>query len=188
MADVVRTCTNCGNAQATGDFCEKCGTRLPVAGEAAAGQDAAAEGATQPGGVQQASSAQPGAAPSQQAGQPEPSGPTMPSWLPKVFDLSFEGFVTRGSLKGLYIGSMILLGVYFLLSFIFFSIAAARIGAYWCIGIFVNIFVVVPLVIGWTRVMLELTMTVSKLREDAEKPATKRPSKAASKTASKAKS
>jgi len=184
VADVARTCTNCGNAQATGDFCQKCGTRLPAAGEAAAGQDATAKGATQPGGDQQTSSAQPGTAPSQQAAQPEPPGPTMPSWLPKAFDLSFEGFVTRGSLKALYVTSMVLVGVYFLLSFIFFVVMAARFDPVWCIGIFVNIFVVVPLVIGWTRVMLELTMTVSKLREDAEKPATKRPSKAASKAKS----
>ena len=31
MADVERTCANCGNVQASGDFCEKCGTRMPAA-------------------------------------------------------------------------------------------------------------------------------------------------------------
>jgi hypothetical protein len=184
VADVTRTCTNCGNAQATGDFCEKCGTRLPAAGAAATAQDATAKGATQPGGDPQASPAQPGPAPSEQAAEPQLSGPKVPSWLPRVFDLSFEGFVTRGSIKVLYIASMVLVGIYFLLSFIFFVVMAARWDPAWCIGIFVNILVVIPLAIGWTRVMLELTMTVSKLREDLEKPATKRPSKAASKTKS----
>ena len=31
MADIVKACVNCGHMQATGDFCEACGTRLPPA-------------------------------------------------------------------------------------------------------------------------------------------------------------
>lgn len=51
MTDPIKTCTNCGHSQPTGDFCETCGTRLPaaVAGAAApAGVTGAAPSAPTP--------------------------------------------------------------------------------------------------------------------------------------------
>ena len=44
MADSEKTCANCGHSQATGAFCEECGTRLPTM--PAAGTAAAASSAT----------------------------------------------------------------------------------------------------------------------------------------------
>jgi hypothetical protein len=58
--------------------------------------------------------------------------------------------------------------VFFILSLIFFAVAAGKIGAYWCIGIFSTL-ALLPLLLGWTRVILELVMTVGKLREEVEK-------------------
>lgn len=201
MADVVRTCANCGNAQASGDFCERCGNRLPSVAAAAAAVPAAATAAAAaavtaaanaaavdappavqsaayqvppPQGAYQAGAYQPGAYP---PGTPPPYGygaqaqyaaPKEPSPFAKLVDLNFQGFVTRGSLKLLYVTTFILLGVFLVLSIIFFAIAADRVGAYWCIGIFSSL-VVAALMIMWTRIMLELTMTVSKVREDSEK-------------------
>lgn len=164
MADVVRTCTNCGNVQATGEYCERCGTRLPAPADAAASAETPP---TVEAAAQQAAPPQDTTAAYQHAPQPQPAGPRGPSPLQRLFDLSFQGYVTRGSLRVLWISTLVLLGVFFLFSLIFFSIAAARIGAYWCIGIFSTL-VLLPLLIGWTRVTLELVMTVGKLREDFE--------------------
>lgn len=182
MADVVKTCTNCGNAQKTGDFCEKCGTRLPSAVAAAAApaaaattpveappaaQNAAYQVPPPPGVYQQGAYQQAAPPPYQYAAQPQAAAPKGPNPFENLFDLSFQKYVTRGSLKVLWISSLILLGVFFVLSLIFFAIAADG-AAYWCIGIFSTL-VLVALMLMWTRIMLELTMTVSKVREDSEK-------------------
>jgi hypothetical protein len=190
VADVVRTCTNCGNAQATGDFCERCGNRLPSAAApaavpaatnaAAADVPPAAQSATYqvppPQGAYQAGAYQSGAYP---PGTPPPYGyaaqaqyasPKEPSPWGKLFDLSFQGFVTRGSLKVLYIFTMVVLGLYWLFSLIFSAIAADRIGGFWCIGIFSSLFIT-ALMLVWTRVMLELVTTVEKIRDDSGKAA-----------------
>lgn len=166
MADVVRTCTNCGNVQATGEFCERCGTRLPavVAATVPTEIPPPAQGAP----TEQAAPAQGASAQHQYTPQPQYAAPKGPNPLERLFDLSFQGYVTRGSLRVLWISTLVLLGVFFLLSLIFFAVAAARIGAYWCIGIFATL-ALLPLLIGWTRVILELVMTVGKLREDVEK-------------------
>ncbi len=166
MADVVRTCTNCGNAQATGEFCERCGTRLPavVAATAPVETPPATQGAP----TYQAAPAQSTSAPYPYPPQAPYAVPKGPNPLEKLFDLSFQGYVTRSSLRVLWISTLILLGVFFVLSLIFFAIAAGKIGAYWCIGIFSTL-ALLPLLIGWTRVILELVMTVGKLREEVEK-------------------
>ena len=166
MADVVRTCTNCGNAQATGEFCERCGTRLPAVVPATAPVEPspAAQGAR----THQTAPAQGTSTPNQYPPQPDYAVPKGPNPLERLFDLSFQGYVTRGSLRVLWISTLVLLGVFFVFSLIFFAIAADRIGAYWCIGIFSTL-ALLPLLIGWTRVILELVMTVGKLREEVER-------------------
>lgn len=162
MADSVRTCTNCGNVQATGEFCERCGTRLPAATDATTpaetplAEQASADQTAPPQGTSTSY---------QYAPQPQYAAPKGPSPLERLFDLSFQGYVTRSSLRVLWISTLVLLGVFFVLSLIFFAVAAAKIGAYWCIGIFSTL-ALLPLLIGWTRVVLELVMTVGKLRED----------------------
>ena len=156
MADVLRNCTNCGNAQSTGAFCEKCGARLPEPGAVPAGA------APQPG--------QPGTYP-QTPGTPYQYGPPQqPGPFSKLFDLSFQGFVTRGSLRTLYITTLALIGVYWVFTFIFSIVQAAKGAGWWALGIFSSLALVAVIVV-WTRIMMELTMTVSKLSESAERTA-----------------
>ena len=176
MAGEVRTCTNCGNKQAIGDFCERCGTRLPAAGsrtrrvaagtcgprDGCAGRRTAAE--------QQAAYQQPAPPPYQYAPQPQYAPPREPGPFSKLFDLSFQGFVTRDSLRVIFTTTLVLLGVYWFFALIFGIVAAAKFQGYWCIGIFSSL-VLVSLMIIWTRIMMELTMTVSKMREDMQKAA-----------------
>ena len=166
MADVVRTCTNCNMVQATGEFCERCGTRLPAVVAATTPVETSA--ATQGAPTYQAAPAQGTPAPYQNTPQPQYAAPKGPNPFEKLFDLSFQGYVTRGSLRVLWISTLILLAVFFVFSLIFFAIAADKIGAYWCIGIFSTL-ALMPLLIGWTRVVLELVMTVGKLREEVER-------------------
>jgi hypothetical protein len=187
VAGEVRTCTNCGNKQTAGDFCERCGTRLPVA-EA---KPPVAEALTAPvvaaqvvaGAGQQAAYQQPTPPPYQDATQPQYVAPRQPGPFSKLFDLSFQGFVTRDSLRVLFTTTLVLLGAYWLFALIFGIVAAAKLQGYWCLGIFSSL-ALVSLMIIWTRIMMELTMTVSKMREDIQQAAE---AKAASTTAPKAK-
>jgi ABC-type multidrug transport system fused ATPase/permease subunit len=155
VAGESRTCVNCGNEQPTGDFCARCGARL--------------SGATAPSAVGQAY---------QHYAVPRAPGP-----FSRLFDFSFQGFITRGSLRTIFVTTLVLLALYWLLALIFGIVAAAESNAFWCIGIFSSLFLV-SLLILWTRVMMELTMTVAKMREDMEKAAAE---KAEGKAAPKAK-
>lgn len=190
MADVVRTCANCGNVQAAGDFCEKCGTRMPaptaaepsVAAAAAAG---AAKTAAPP------SSPPPGPPP----GGPPPSGPPptspppyagRPQYAPpgqygaqpqagapqygyapdrggwgKLFDFSFQGFVTAGTIKTLYIINLALIGLYVLFNIIYVAMTGNR---YTVIQFFISLFVAA----FWfflSRVIFELMATAMRIRD-----------------------
>ena len=111
MADEMRTCPNCGNTQAAGDFCEKCGTRMtdaaaeetsaPAQGTAAApgagpqtppAPGTYQPGAYQPGGYQQGAY-QPGGPPPYGYGpQQQYVPPREPGPWNKLFDFSFQGF------------------------------------------------------------------------------------------------
>ncbi len=149
MAGEVRTCTNCGKKQATGDFCQKCGTRMPPrAGEAPVSET------TKP--------------------APEYVLPAQyvvlkqPGVFSKLFKFSFQGFVTRDSLRTLFTTSLVLLGIYWLLALIFGILAATQDHVFWCIGIFSSL-VLVTLLIIWTRIMMELAMSVAQIREDLQK-------------------
>ncbi len=160
MAGEIRTCTNCGSQQATGAFCERCGTRLPEPGDvqpAAGAPPAPAPAALQP-----------AAPPYQYAAPAQPMVPRVPGPFSKLFDLSFQGFVTRDSLRLIFTTTLGLLAVYWVFALIFGIVAAVKFQAVWCIGIFSSL-ILVSLMIIWTRVMMELTMTVSEMREDMEK-------------------
>ena len=181
MAGDDRTCTNCGNQQSSGAFCERCGTRLPeleVAQPAVGAPPApapAAPPAPAPTAVQQ-----PSAPPYQYAAPPQPAAPRVPGPFSKLFDLSFQGFVTRESLRLLFVTTLVLLGVYWVFAFIFGILAAVKLQGYWCIGIFSSL-VLVTIMIIWTRILMELTTTVSEIKDDTEKAA-----KAAAEAAEKA--
>jgi hypothetical protein len=170
VAGEVRTCANCGNKQAAGDFCERCGTRLPAAEATPPVVETPAAPTAAPvvaGTEQQAAYQQPSPPPYQQAAQPQYSPPREPGPFSKLFDLSFQGFVTRDSLRALFTTTLVLLGAYWLFALIFGIVAAAKFQAVWCIGIFSSL-VLVTLMIIWTRIMMELTMTVSKMHEDMQ--------------------
>lgn len=159
MADVIRNCTNCGNSQLTGAYCATCGTRLPDTG---AVPYALATQPDQPGDYPQIIYVQiPGD--SHQYASPHKQGT-----LGRLFDTSFQGFVTRGSLRTLYVTTLVLLGVYWLFTFIFSIVAAVKAGGWWSLGIFSSIALVAVIVL-WTRIMMELTMTISRLHENSEK-------------------
>jgi hypothetical protein len=174
VAGEVRTCTNCGSQQAIGDFCERCGTRLPapelVPIAAAAPVTTVAPPTGTPVPDVQAAYQQPAPPPYQYQAQPQYTAPRVPGPFSKLFDLSFQGFITRDSLRLIFTATLALLGLYWLFALIFGIVAAARFNAAWCIGIFSSL-VLVSLMIIWTRIMMELTMTVSKMREDMEKAA-----------------
>ncbi len=148
MAGDVRTCTNCGSQQATGTFCERCGTRLPELAGAQRGT----------------------MYPNQYVPQPQYYAPRPPGTLSRLFDLSFQGFVTRGSLRGLFTSVLALLGAYWFFALIFGIIAAAKYQGIWCIVIFSSL-ILVTLMIIWTRILMELTMTVTEMRAEMQQAA-----------------
>lgn len=180
MAGESRTCTNCGHPQASGAFCERCGTRLP---ELEVAQPAAA---APPAPVAQSAPQQDSAPPYQYAAQPQQAAPRVPGPFSKLFDLSFQGFVTRDSLRLLFVTTLVLLGVYWVFAFIFGIVAAVKLGGYWCLGIFSSL-VLVTIMIIWTRILMELTMTVSEMKENTDKAA-KSAAEAGKKAAPKAES
>jgi len=100
-----------------------------------------------------------------------PGGPGLPggsSPLRRLFDFSFQSYVTHDSMRTIFVTTLSLLALYWLLALIFGIVAAAEANAFWCIVIFSS-FLLVSLMIIWTRIMMELTMTVSKIREDLER-------------------
>jgi Domain of unknown function (DUF4282) len=175
VADVMRTCASCGNTQATGDFCEKCGTRMPAA---AAAEGAAAAysagyqappvpGAYQPG-AYQPGAYQPGAAPPYAYGaQPQYAYPREPSPWSKLFDLSFQGFVTAASLKVLYFITLGLMALFFVFSIVWGFMFTGKIGAMW---LFVTIALTGLMFFG-SRMLFELMATNLRIRENTEKKA-----------------
>ena len=180
MADVVRTCANCGNTQTAGDFCEKCGTRMPAAPTTPAGAAAGAAAAytaarpagpppstPPPYGVQPQYAAQP------QYGAQGPYGAQPPGGAPpygygqdrggwgKLFDFSFQGFVTPSTLKVLYIINLALIGAWVLFEIIY---VAMRGDKYSVIQFFISIFMA-ALWFFASRIVFELMATVMRLRD-----------------------
>jgi hypothetical protein len=119
---------------------------------------------------QPAAAQQPVAPPYQYAAQPQPLVIKVPGPFSKLFDLSFQGFVTRDSSRLLFTTTLVLLGAYWVFALIFGIVAAAKFQAVWCIGIFSSL-VLVTVMIIWTRIMMELTMTVSEMRDQMDKTA-----------------
>lgn len=112
MADPIKTCTNCGQSQTTGDFCEGCGTRLPAAAAATPPPYAAPPqyGAPPPG-APQYGAAQTGAYPPPQAPYAPPQyaapGPPRDDVWSGLGDFTFRRFPTPGLTKLAWILAMI---------------------------------------------------------------------------------
>jgi len=177
VTDVMRTCSNCGNTQAAGDFCEKCGTRLtapPVEGAAAAYsatyQAPPAPGAYQAGtyqpGTYQPGAYPPGAPPQYQyAPQAQYAPPREPGPWSKLFDLSFQGFITPATIKVLYFIMLGAIGVFFVFSIVWGFMFTGRIGAMW---LFATI-ALAALFFFATRILFELVATALRVRDSTEK-------------------
>ena len=170
MADVVRTCANCGNTQTTGDFCEKCGTRMPAASAApAAAPAAAAYAAARP-------STPPPTTPPPYGTQPPygavpPVGAPQYAYEPKregwgrLFDMSFKGFATPSTLKSVYLVVVLLIGLFLVFSIIYGAIYAGKadagLGVMW---IFMGLFSSAVLFFV-NRLLFELITTVNDIRD-----------------------
>ena len=166
MADVVRTCANCGNTQTTGDFCEKCGTRMPAASAApAAAPAAAAYAAARP-------STPPPTTPPPYGTQPPygavpPVGAPQYAYEPKregwgrLFDFSFQGFATPATLRTAYVVVVGLIGLYVLFNIIYVAMAGNRFSV---IAFFISLFVA-GILFFLSRVLFELMATVNRIRD-----------------------
>ena len=180
MTDVMKTCASCGNTQAAGDFCEKCGTRLaePVAEPAAPLANAAYQAPPAPGAYPPGAyppGYQPGAYPpgAYPPGTPPPYGyapqyapPREPGPWSKLFDLSFQGFVTPAMLKILYFIILGTIGVFLVFSIVWgFMFHDGAIGAMW---LFVTL-AMTGFLFFMTRILFELVATMLRHSDDAKK-------------------
>ena len=121
MADEVKTCANCGHTQATGVFCEVCGTKLPDAPAveaAAVAASAAAPAPPPPPPVAQPAPVAAAAAPAAASAPPPPppqqgayADITGQSFWNKFFDLSFSHYITPSVIKVLFILFMVVIGL-----------------------------------------------------------------------------
>jgi hypothetical protein len=171
----VKTCANCGNTQATGDFCEKCGTRMPAAPPPAA--------STAQYGTPRASGPSTGGQPT--GGQPSYSSPTYgpPSYGPpgygsppgydyprrkgffsRLFDLSFEEFITPSIIKILFIISMIVIGLWVLGMIIFGFASLGAWGVIFLVGALIGGF----LLLLYVRVILELFIVFFRIHDNTQ--------------------
>ncbi len=166
VADVIKTCANCGNTQATGDFCEKCGTRMPAAAAPAAGAAAYSQAQTPPPSPYGAQ-AQPYTTPSPGYGAPQYGYVREPSPWSKLFDLSFRGFVTSKSIRTLYVIILALIGIYVVLSIVYLAMAANR---FTVVNFFIAL-VVAALYFFWSRVLFELVASVLHLNDKSDRDA-----------------
>jgi len=130
VADVLRTCANCGNMQVSGDFCEKCGTRMPAApapGTAAAYSSAQAPA---PGPAAPPQSYAPRAPygastpPEPQYGYAAPASEQYRSGGQGLF--GFQGSLKRSTLKMLWWVVLGLIGLYVLFNIILVAMAGNK--------------------------------------------------------------
>ena len=102
-----KLCPQCGHAQAGGDFCEVCGTRLAVAAGAGFSSPAGTGGPVPP---SVAGGGPAGPPPYAQYQQPVYGGysggypgSSQPGFFARLFDFSFETFITPTIIKALFI-------------------------------------------------------------------------------------
>ncbi len=183
MAEIEKTCANCGHTQTTGDFCENCGTRMPPmpAGEAVppAGAPVAAAAGIAAGGVAAAGPGTPAAGGSpppppspygaqSQYGAPPPARRSQKrSFWSRLFDFSFEEFITPTIIKVLFIVAMVVIGLTVLGMIVagFYSFGA--LGIMWLVGALIWGFVALL----FARVWLELVVIFFRIRDNTEEMA-----------------
>lgn len=158
MADAMKTCANCGHTQASGEFCEACGTRLPAT---EAGPTAGA-GAPPPPVAPQA--------PTYAAQAPYSYGPgqyadiTQKGFWARFFDFSFKSFVTPSLIKVLFIVFMVVIGLSVIGMIVTGFSASAATGVLFLIGGLIYGF----LALLWARVVLEIVIIFFRIHENTE--------------------
>jgi len=178
VADFEKTCANCGHTQATGDFCEACGTRLPATRpvQPVAGA-AAVHGVTPPPPTPTtptAETASPSYGAQAQYGTPPPlQPPPAPAHYPhprgrsfwsRLFDLSFEEFITPSIIKVLFIIAMVVIGLGVLAIIVMGFMASGALGIFTLIGALIGGF----LYVLFARVMLEMIVVFFRIRDNTD--------------------
>ena len=166
MADELKTCANCGHGQATGDFCEACGTKLPA-------ESAAAAAATTSPEPPAAEPIVPVAAPIAAAAATQQATPTPPpppaaygmagrSFWSKFFDLSFSEYITPSVIRVLFIVIMVVIGLSVVGAIVVGFTASAGAGVFALIGGLIYGF----LSLLFARVLLEVVMVFFQIHEN----------------------
>jgi len=158
VAEAMKTCANCGHTQATGDFCEACGTRLPVA-EAAA---PAAGGAAPPPPPQPAPAYVPQPQYAYVPGQY--ADITQKGFWGRFFDFSFKSFVTPSLIKVLFIVFMVVIGLSVLGMIVTGFVMSPATGVVFLIGGLIYGF----LALLWARVLLEVVIIFFRIHENTD--------------------
>jgi len=178
VADMEKTCANCGHKQTSGDFCEACGTRLPVAQPA---ETAAAAGYGAAGGVGTTGTPPPSSPPPRastpppytggsQYGGPPPMAPP-PGASPRYsegrgfwsrfFDFSFHEFITPSLIKVLFILAVVVIGLGVLVSIIMGFVTSGVYGIFFLIAALIAGFIYLLL----ARVGLEMVIIFFRIHD-----------------------
>lgn len=165
MADVMmKTCANCGNVQAGGEFCEKCGARLPALATAGSPPPSpAANASTGGGGATGTQGARPYGGPPASGAPPHPYVERR-GFFGRVFDLSFHEFITPSIIKVLFIISIVVIGLGVLALIITGFATGAGTGVLFVIGGLIGGF----LAILYVRVILELFIVFFRIHDNTE--------------------
>lgn len=145
MTDGPRTCANCGNIQVSGDFCEKCGTRLPPV-------------ATQVPGAGEPS--------------PPPAGTIPPRYVyatdkgffGRLFDFSFQQFITPSIIKVLFIVSLVVICIGVLAYIVYGFWYSVGLGFFFLIGGLIGGF----LALLYVRVLLEIFIVFFRIYDNTD--------------------
>ncbi|MCL5734668.1 MAG: DUF4282 domain-containing protein [Actinobacteria bacterium] len=181
---IAKTCAVCGHQQATGEYCEVCGTKLPMEGITTPG---AAAGTLGTGASSSGYAPPPGAPPQPGMGAGAPPQPGMAGGAPppvsgyspppmysppprgngfwsRFFDLSFEHFITPSIIKVLFVIAVVVIGLGVLGWIIIGFVSFGAVGIAILIGALVAGFIYLLL----ARVFLEMVVVFFRIRDDTE--------------------
>ena len=160
-----KSCPQCGHAQVGGEFCEVCGTRLVAA--AGFSPTAAAGGSAPP-----PSAGGPGmAAPPPYAAQPQPmyggypGGGQERGFFARLFDFSFESFITPTIIKALFIIYLVMVA-FIAIAMVIVGFTQSTLVGIIALIIGVPIFGFIYILVG--RVWLELVIIFFRIHENTE--------------------
>jgi hypothetical protein len=162
MTTPLKTCANCGHAQNEGDFCEACGTRLPEQASSVPTRADAAPGA----GAGYAPPPPPPPPPA--TGYAPPAAYQAPprgdGFWARLFDLSFEEFITPSIIKVLFLIAIVVIGLSVLGAIVMGFVSSGALG----IVILVAALVAGFIYLLFARVFLEMVVVFFRIRDDTE--------------------